>query len=135
MRRDRSRFKPRIGRSRDLSRPWSASTRFVGIPVGDMAGGGASSEQARVDWRPVRAHLARCRTGAQRTLEGSAGRLAVPAPAGVDIDDLPELVAGPVQVAPCPVDLHVGLVDLPAVPGRMPAGPGGVDDQGVTTRR
>jgi hypothetical protein len=47
----------------------------------------------------------------------------------MDVDDLPGLVDGPVDVAPLAGDLDVGLVHLPAVSHAMPAGPGGVGKQ------
>jgi hypothetical protein len=46
-----------------------------------------------------------------------------------DVDDLPELVDGAVDVAPLTGDLHVRLVHLPAISDAMSAGPGGVGQQ------
>jgi hypothetical protein len=40
------------------------------------------------------------------------------------------LVDRPVDVAPDPSDLDVGLVDEPAIPGQVPDRPGRVDQQG-----
>jgi hypothetical protein len=45
------------------------------------------------------------------------------------VDDLLELVDGPVDIAPSAGDLHIGLVHLPAIAHAMPAGPGGVGQQ------
>ena len=45
-----------------------------------------------------------------------------------DIDDLAELIDGPVEVLPDPDNLQVGLVHEPAVTGGMPARAGGVDE-------
>jgi hypothetical protein len=42
---------------------------------------------------------------------------------------LAELIDRAVHVAPFSGDLHVGLVDLPAVTDRMPAGPGSLGQQ------
>jgi hypothetical protein len=42
---------------------------------------------------------------------------------------LPELVDRAVDIAPPPSDLHVGLVDLPAIADAMPARPSGVGQQ------
>jgi hypothetical protein len=47
------------------------------------------------------------------------------------IDDLAELVDRPIDVAPVAGDLGVGLIDLPVVADRMPAGPGGLASSGV----
>src|SRR5215207_1427474 len=46
-----------------------------------------------------------------------------------DVDDLRELVDGPVDIAPLAGDLHIGLVHLPAISHAMPAGPGGLGQQ------
>ena len=46
------------------------------------------------------------------------------------VDDLAVSVDGPVHVAPHAGNLHVGLVDEPASPDGMTAGPRGVDQQG-----
>jgi hypothetical protein len=45
------------------------------------------------------------------------------------VDDLPELVDRPVDVASPTGDPHVGLVDLPAVTDAMAAGPGRLGQQ------
>jgi hypothetical protein len=45
------------------------------------------------------------------------------------VDDLPELVDRPIDVAPLPTHLDVGLIDLPAAADRVSAGPGGVGQQ------
>ena len=61
----------------------------------------------------------------------SAGAMA-PASARVKnrrADDLAELVDRPVQATPPTTDLHICLVDEPAVPRGVPAGPGGLDEQ------
>jgi hypothetical protein len=57
------------------------------------------------------------------------GRLGVAPRGDEDVDDLPELVDGPVDVPPVASDLHVGLVDLPAIADAVAAGPGGVGQQ------
>jgi hypothetical protein len=52
------------------------------------------------------------------------------APRGdTDVDDLPELVDGAVDIPPLAGDLHVRLIHLPAISHAMPAGPGGVGQQ------
>jgi hypothetical protein len=56
------------------------------------------------------------------------------APRGdIDVDDLAELVDGPVDIPPLapPLagDLHIRLVDLPAIADAVAAGPGGVGQQ------
>jgi hypothetical protein len=46
-----------------------------------------------------------------------------------DVDDLAELVDGPVDIPPPASDLHIGLVDLPAIADAVAAGPGGLGQQ------
>jgi hypothetical protein len=66
---------------------------------------------------------------AERPLEEPAGSGRV-APWGDEhVDDLPCLVDGSVGLAPAAGDLHMGLVDLPAVPDGMAAGPGSLGQQ------
>jgi hypothetical protein len=60
-----------------------------------------------------------------RLFEEAMGCLGVAQRGDIDVDDLPELVDGPVDVAPLAGDLHIGLVDLPAISHAMPAAPGG----------
>jgi hypothetical protein len=50
-----------------------------------------------------------------RPFEAAAGRRRVAPRGDEDVDDLPELVDGPVEVAPLAGDLHRRLVDLPAI--------------------
>jgi hypothetical protein len=50
-----------------------------------------------------------------RPFEEALGRLRVAPRGDIDVDDLPELVDGPVYVAPLAGDLHVRLVHLPAI--------------------
>jgi hypothetical protein len=47
----------------------------------------------------------------------------------LDVDDLAVLVDGPIEVAPPAGDLHVSLVDIPAIADRVPARAGRVDQQ------
>jgi hypothetical protein len=62
-------------------------------------------------------------------LEEPTGRCRI-APRGHEhVDDLPELVDCPIDVAPLARDLDIGLIDLPAVADRMAAGPGGLGQQ------
>jgi hypothetical protein len=64
-----------------------------------------------------------------RPFEEAAGRLRV-APRGDEhVDDLPELVDGPVDVPPLAGDLHIRLVDPLAIAHGVPARPGGVGQQ------
>jgi hypothetical protein len=62
--------------------------------------------------------------------EEPSGRGKIPLRRGENVDDLSVLVDRPVQVHPASGDLEIGLVDEPAVPGDVPAGPGGVDQLG-----
>jgi hypothetical protein len=64
-----------------------------------------------------------------RVLEEPAGCPCVPTWGDEHIDDLAELVDRAVDVAPLASDLHVGLVDLPAVTDGVAAGPSGVRQQ------
>jgi hypothetical protein len=48
-----------------------------------------------------------------------------------DVDDLPELVDGAVDMAPPAGDLHLGLVHGPAISHTLPAGPSRVASSGV----
>jgi hypothetical protein len=63
--------------------------------------------------------------------EEAAGSGCVPTCGHEHIDDLAELVDRPIDVAPAVGDFDVGLIDLPAVADRMPAGPGGPASIGV----
>src|SRR5436305_131245 len=62
--------------------------------------------------------------------EESAGGRYVPLLRDQHVDDLSELVDRPIQVAPLPGDLDVGLVGEPAISRDVSAWPGGVDKQG-----
>jgi len=61
-----------------------------------------------------------------RSLEEAAGRFGVPARGEEDVDDPAELVDGPEQVAPRSSDLHVGLIDVPAISDDVLPSPGGL---------
>jgi hypothetical protein len=62
-------------------------------------------------------------------LEEPPGRPRVTPWGDEDVDDLPELIDRPIDIAPLAGDLHIGLVDVPAVPNGVPARPGGVGQQ------
>ena len=62
-------------------------------------------------------------------LEEAAGRPRVPPYRHKDVDDLSELVDRAMDVAPPAGDLHIGLVDLPAVTNSLPARAGGLGQQ------
>jgi hypothetical protein len=51
-------------------------------------------------------------------------------PGEEDVDDLPELVDGPEQVAPGPANLQVRLIDVPAIPDQVPSGSCGLGELG-----
>jgi hypothetical protein len=61
--------------------------------------------------------------------EKSPGGRQIPLLGHQHIDDLPELVDGPVQIHPPSGDLGVGLVDEPTIAYDVPAGPCRVDQQ------
>jgi hypothetical protein len=61
---------------------------------------------------------------ADSPLEESTGRPQIAPWRDEHIDDLPELIDRTVDVAPAASHFHIGLIYLPAVPDRVPAGPG-----------
>src|SRR4030095_12907824 len=63
--------------------------------------------------------------------EEPAGRPDVAPREDEHVDDLAELVERPVQVAPLAGDLHLGLVDLPAISNTMSARPSSSTSSGV----
>jgi len=65
----------------------------------------------------------------QHPAEEPARRRRVPLVGGQHVDDLPELVDRPVQVAPPTGHLDVRLVHPPPVAGRVLTGPSGVGEQ------
>jgi hypothetical protein len=67
--------------------------------------------------------------GVDGLLEEPAGRLDVSPRGHEHVDDLPELVNRPVDVAPVASDLHVGLVHEPASSNMMTAGSRGLGQQ------
>src|SRR5215211_2950221 len=95
----RSHLRPRIGRSRDLSRSWAAS--IVRVLLGGV-------EHARHELindgeegpGPVGHDLSRLAVSAQRRREEPSRSLGVAPGGDVDIDDLAVLVDRPVDVAP-----------------------------------
>jgi hypothetical protein len=95
-----------------------------------QATGSRSSSTAGYTGRLIGADLSRRdlrRT--DRSYEEAMGCLGVAPRGDEDVDDLPELVDGPVDVPPVASDLHVGLVDLPAIADAVAAGPGGLGQQ------
>ena len=129
---DRSVFSPRIGRSRAFSRPWSHSTRLFSYwaVLCNAAGIKPSMTFANAGARSV---MTSPGSGVNRQGSGEERpcRPDVPTPCQGHVDHLGMLVDRPVDVAPDPSDLDVGLVDEPAIPSRVPDGPGGVDSIGV----
>jgi hypothetical protein len=103
----------------------------VGVPIGSMPGRRQQLlEHCRVHRRVVGDHLDwRDPHRADGALEEPAGGLRVPACRDEHVDDLAELINRAVRVAPLPSDLHIGLVDLPAVTDGVAAGPGGLGQQ------
>jgi hypothetical protein len=102
--------------------------RVVGVLLHDVPRlGHELVEHPRVRRGPVGGHLGRPSRPAQGPGKELAGCRQIPLRRGQDIDDLPVLVARPVQVHPLPGDLQVGLVHEPAIPGDVPAWSGCVD--------
>ena len=69
--------------------------------------------------------------GTDRSVEEPTGSLGVPAGGDEHVDDLPELVDRSVHIPPLASDLHIGLVDMPAVADSLAAWLGGVASSGV----
>jgi hypothetical protein len=103
----------------------------VGVLVGAMPGRRHQLlEHARIHRRVIGDDLDRGDLGrAGGLLEEPSGCLEVAARGDQHVDDLAELVNRTVDVAPAAGDLHVGLVDLPAIPDGVPAGPSGLSEQ------
>jgi hypothetical protein len=89
----------------------------VGMPVGAMPGRWQQFLEHRwIHWCVVGGYLDwRDPHRADGALKELAGRGGVPPRGHEHVDDLPELVDRPVDVAPPARDLDIGLVDLPAV--------------------
>src|SRR5829696_3709639 len=124
-------LRPRIGRSRAFSLPWSHSMRLLPILLDAVPGGWKQLlEHRRVHRRLIGGYLAGCDLGgANRPLEEPAGCPHVPPGSDEHVNNLPELVDRSIHVAPLSGNLHVGFVHLPAVADSMSAGPSGVDQQ------
>jgi hypothetical protein len=86
-------------------------------------------QHAKVGRRLVGGDLERPRDLLQRPGEEPASRRRIPLLAGQHVDDLPELVDRPVQVAPPTADLEIRLIHPPPVADRVPAGTRGVSEQ------
>jgi len=68
--------------------------------------------------------------GADRSGEERCRSVQVTLLRHVHVDDLPELVNGPIDVPPGPGDLHVGLIDEPVATDAVTARPSRFDEQG-----
>ena len=103
----------------------------VGVLLDVVPGRGEEFvEYGGVDRGRVGDHLAgRDLQHPERPSEELPGRVGVTPHGDQDVDDLPVLVDGPVDVAPDSVDLHVGLVAEPPVAWGVAAEPGGVSQQ------
>jgi hypothetical protein len=126
----RSCLSPRIGRSRAFGRPWSHSMRLLGYwsVRCQVAGGRSSSTSGYAAARSV-VTSRRDPRRADGPLGEPAGSRRVPPLRDEYVDDVPELVDRTVDIAPPAGDLHLGLVDLPAVIDSVAAGPGGLGEQ------
>ncbi len=78
----------------------------------------------------IGAHLGRSRAVVEGAGDEPAGARQIPLLRCQHVDDLAELVDGPVQIDPPPGDLDLGLIHKPAVSRRVTARPRGVDEQG-----
>jgi hypothetical protein len=118
--------KPRIGRSRDFRRPWSASTRLLAYCSRFDATVPPAAPPARSVGRcTVGDHLNGCDPcGTDHALEEPSGCPDV-APRGDEhVDDLAELIDRSVHLPPLAGDLHLRLIHEPAISHRMPTWPG-----------
>jgi hypothetical protein len=122
---------PRIGPSLALRQPVVGVDPVVGIPIGAMPRARQQFLQHhRIGRREVGPDLARRRLGcAESPLEEPPCTGAVAPRRSEHVDDLPCLVDRAVDIPPAAGDLHVGLVDLPAIADLVPAGPGGLSQQ------
>jgi hypothetical protein len=105
---------------------------LVAIPVGAMPSPWQQLVQrGRVHRREVGDDLHRhrlCLT--DRPLEEPTSGRCIPPWGGEHVDDLADLVDRSIHIPPAAGDLHVGLIHPPAVSHGMPAGPGGLGQQG-----
>jgi hypothetical protein len=126
----RSCLSPRIGRRRAFNRPWSASMWLFAYWSARCQAAGASSSTTLVHRRVVGDDLDRADLGrADGLLEEPSGCLEVAVRGDDHLEDLAELVSRTIDVAPLARDLHVGLVDLPAITDGVPARPSGISEQ------
>ena len=104
---------------------------IVGIPVGPVPGRWEQLLQhQRIGPRPIGHDLRRRDLdGADSSLEEAARRPRVATRGHVHVDDLAELIDRSVDVLPPASDLHIRLVDLPAISYRVPARPSGIAQQ------
>jgi hypothetical protein len=104
--------------------------RVVRVLLGHVVGSGEQLIQHPwVGRRPVGGHLRRSSRVPEGTGEEPAGGRQVSLFGGQHVDDLPELVHRPIQIDPPTGDLHVGLIDKPAIARSVPAWLGHVDEQ------
>jgi len=103
--------------------------------VGVLVGAVPCRREQRVQHRRVHRGPVGCdldwpnSCGADGLLEEPVGSVSVSSGGDEHVDQLAELIDRAVHVAPFSGDLHVGLVDLPAVTEGMPAGPGSLGQQ------
>src|SRR5256885_5624314 len=98
--------------------------RVVFVLLGDMTGARHQLvEYPRVGGRVISGDLGRRRPVVQGAGEESPGGRQVPLLGDQHVDDLPELVDGPVEIHPPSRDLGVGLIDEPPIAYGVPAGP------------
>src|SRR5262249_35621309 len=129
VRAERMRLSPRIGCSRALSRPWSASIAlFAYRSVTCRAAGAASSSTRGIDRRPIGGDLDRRQPLLQRTSEEAARGRGITPPGDQHVDHLPVLIDRAIQVAPATGDLDVRFVHEPPTPGGVPSRPPAPDE-------
>ena len=99
-------FEPAHGSQAGFQPSMIGFDRVVSVLLGDMAGGGHQLvEHPRVGGRVISGDLTRRRPVLQGTGKESPGGFQVPLLGDQHVDDLPELVDGPVQIHPRPATL------------------------------
>ena len=123
-------FRPRIGRRRRFSRPWSASSGYWRKPPYNAKHPGPAHQTMRAHRRLNSGDLHRENFRVASPGEETSGRATITPRGHIHVDDLPELVDHPVDVAPPTGHLDVNLINPPAVADTVPARTAKVDHPG-----
>ena len=121
-------FEPAHGTQSGIQPSVIGFDRVIFVLLGDMAGGRYQLvEYPRVGGRVISGDLNRGRPVFQGASEESPGGRRVPLLGDQHVDDLPELVDGPVQIHPPSRNFGLSLIDEPTIAGGVPAGPCRID--------